>query len=217
MFKSFQINEKIDTKPCIVCSRNHSIPVNLIIIFFKNWNLIFWLSIFLQVVLYNKFSQLDNGTRALYTPKEGLIYIVFNGVEFVLEYNANVGTHIDVLVYSQSKTLEEALDMFHEHIMKHIQERCAAPNGCQGVTLLEGDIRTECVKQQLSFKQCQDQSILLEDLKQAILTIGRGYQHPWDELSEGGNVILHVACEFAIELIGRREIEDLVERGLKEG
>jgi hypothetical protein len=167
--------------------------------------------------LYNKFSRLDNGTRAVYTPKDGFIDIVFNGVEFVLEYNANVGTHIDVLVHSQSKTLDEALDMFHEHIMKHIQERCAAPNGCQGVTLVEGVIRTECVKQQISFKQRQDQAILLEDLKQAILTLRSGYQHSWDELLEGGNLILPVACEFAIELMGKKEIEDLLERGLKEG
>ncbi|CAM6023287.1 unnamed protein product [Sphagnum balticum] len=93
----------------------------------------------------------------------------------------------------------------------------AAPNGCQGVALVEGVIRTECVKQLISFKQRQDQAILLEDLKQAILTIGSGYQHSWDELSEGGNVIMPVACEFAIKLLGRREIEDLVERGLKEG
>ncbi|CAK9224949.1 unnamed protein product [Sphagnum troendelagicum] len=171
----------------------------------------------LQVLLYNKFSRLDNGTRAVYTPKDGFIDIVFNGVEFVLEYNANVGTHIDVLVHSQSKTLDEALDMFHEHIMKHIQERCAAPNGCQGVTLVEGVIRIECVKQQISFKQRQDQAILLEDLKQAIFTHGSGYQHSWDELLEGGNLILPVACEFAIELMGKKEIEDLLERGLKEG
>jgi hypothetical protein len=107
--------------------------------------------------------------------------------------------------------------MFHEHIMKHIQERCAAPNGCQGVTLVEGIIRTECVKQRISFKQRQHQAILLEDLKQAVLTIGSEYQHPWDELIEGGNVILPVACEFAIKLMGRREIEDLMERGLREG
>jgi hypothetical protein len=121
---------------------------------------------------------MDNGARALYVPKEGFIHIVFNGVENVLEYNANVGTHIDVLVYSQSKTFDEALDMFHEYIMKHIQERCAAPNGCQGVTLVEGIIRTECVKQRISFKQRQHQAILLEDLKQAVLTIGSEYQHP---------------------------------------
>jgi hypothetical protein len=36
-------------------------------------------------------------------------------------------------------------------------------------------------------------------------------------LLEGGNVILPIACEFAIQLLGRREIEDLAERGLKEG
>jgi hypothetical protein len=35
-------------------------------------------------------------------------------------------------------------------------------------------------------------------------------------LIEGGNVILPIACEFAIEFMGRREIKDLVERELKE-
>jgi len=92
--------------------------------------------------LHNKFSRLDNGTRTLYTPKEGFIHIMFNGVEIVLEYNAKVGTHIDVLIDSQSKTFDKALDMFHKHIMKHIQERRVAPNGCQGVTLVEGVICT---------------------------------------------------------------------------
>ncbi len=33
---------------------------------------------------------------------------MFNGVEIVLEYNAKVGTHIDVLIDSQSKTFDEA-------------------------------------------------------------------------------------------------------------
>jgi hypothetical protein len=46
---------------------------------------------------------------------------MFNGVEIVLEYNAKVGTHIDVLVHSQFKAFDEALDMFHKHIMKHFK------------------------------------------------------------------------------------------------
>jgi hypothetical protein len=112
VLKSFQINEKINARPCIMYSRSHSIQVNLILIFFVIWNLILWLFIFLQVVLHNKISRLDNGTRALYRPKKGFVHIMFNGVEIVLEYNTKVGTHIDVLVYSQSKTFDEALDMF---------------------------------------------------------------------------------------------------------
>jgi hypothetical protein len=56
----------------------------------------------------------------------------------------------------------------------------------------------------------------LEDLKQIVLVVKSGYQHPWDELTEGGNIIMHVTCEFSIKLIGRKEIKYLVERELKE-
>jgi hypothetical protein len=56
----------------------------------------------------------------------------------------------------------------------------------------------------------------LEDLRQVVIIVKSGYQHPWDELTEGGNVILHVACESTIELMGRKKKKDLVERELDE-
>jgi hypothetical protein len=37
----------------------------------------------------------------------------------------------------------------------------------------------------------------------------------WDELREGKNVILDVACESAMDLMGTREREDVVQRGLQ--
>jgi hypothetical protein len=153
--------------------------------------------------------------RAVYKPKRDFIYVMLNGVEIVMDYNANVGTHIEVLVCSHDKSFDEALDIVQGHIIEKIRERCAAAHGCQGVALVEGVIRTECVKQRMSFREQRDQAVLLEELKQAVLSHGIGYQHPWDELREGKNVILDVACESAIDLMGTREREDVVGRGLQ--
>ncbi|CAK9223861.1 unnamed protein product [Sphagnum troendelagicum] len=66
----------------------------------------------------------------------------------------------------------------------------------------------------MSFRERRDQAVVLEELKEAILSHGIGYQHPWDELREGKNV-LDVACESAMDLMGTREREDLVRRGLQ--
>jgi hypothetical protein len=169
----------------------------------------------LQVVLHNNFLKVDKEMRAVYKPKRDLIYVMLNGVEIVMDYNANVGTHIDVLVCSHEKSFDEALDIVHGHIIEKIRERCAAADGCQGVALVEGVIRTECVKQRMSFRERRDQAVLLEELKQAVLSHGIGYQHPWDELREGKNVILDVACESAMDLMGTREKEDVERRGLQ--
>ncbi|KAH8965359.1 hypothetical protein BDL97_04G115000 [Sphagnum fallax] len=169
----------------------------------------------LQVALHNNFLKVDKEMRAVYKPKRDFIYVMLNGVEIVMDYNANVGTHMDVLVCSHEKSFDEALDIVHGHIIEKIRERCAAADGCQGVALVEGVIRTECVKQRMSFRERRDQAVLLEELKQAVLSHGIGYQHPWDELSEGKNVILDVACESAMNLMGTREKEDVVRRGLQ--
>ncbi|KAH9566186.1 hypothetical protein CY35_04G117400 [Sphagnum magellanicum] len=169
----------------------------------------------LQVVLHNNFLKVDKEMRAVYKPKRDFIYVMLNGVEIVMDYNANVGTHIDVLVCSHEKSFDEALHIVHGHIIEKIRERCAAADGCQGVALVEGVIRTECVKQRMSFRERRDQAVLLEELKQAVLSHGIGYQHPWDELREGKNVILDVACESAMDLMGTREREDVVRRRLQ--
>ncbi len=178
------------------------------------WHLILRL-LFIQVVLHNNFLKVEKEMTAVYKPKRDFIYVMLNGVEIVMDYNANVGTHIDVLVCSHEKSFNEALDIVHGHIIEKIRESCAAADGCQGVALVEGVIRTECVKQCMSFRERRNQAVLLEELKQAVLFHGIGYQHPWDELREGKNVILAVACESAIDLMGTRDREDVVRRGLQ--
>ncbi|KAH9566199.1 hypothetical protein CY35_04G118600 [Sphagnum magellanicum] len=167
----------------------------------------------LQVFLHNQFLTLekDMNMRALYEPKNNFIYIMLNGVEVVVDYNADVGTHIDVLVHSKSKSFDNALDIVHEHIMDKILERCIATDGCQGVVLVEGVIRTMCVKNCMSFKERQGQSVLLEELKRNVFSHGNEYEHPWGELKQGENVILR-ENERAVMLMGRREREEVVER-----
>jgi hypothetical protein len=167
---------------------------------------------FLQVFLHNQLTlEKDMNMRALYEPKNNFIYIMLNGVEVVVDYNADVGTHIDVLVHSKSKSFDNALDIVHEHIMDKILERCVATDGCQGVVLVEGVIRTMCVKNCMSFKERQGQSVLLEELKQNVFSHGNEYEHPWGELKQGENVILR-ENEHAVMLMGRREREEVGER-----
>ncbi|KAH8944678.1 hypothetical protein BDL97_13G125300 [Sphagnum fallax] len=147
--------------------------------------------------------------RALYEPKNNFIYIMLNGVEVVVDYNADVGTHIDVLVHSKSKSFDNALDIVHEHIMDKILERCVATDGCQGVVLVEGVIRTMCVKNCMSFKEREGQSVLLEVLKENVFSHGNEYEHPWGELKHGESLREN---EFARMLMGRREREEVVQR-----
>ncbi len=99
---------------------------------------------------YNCFSM---NMRTLYEPKNNFIYIMLNGVEVVVDYNADGGIHIDVLVHSKSKSFDNTLDIVHEHIMEKILECCVAIDGCQGVVLVEGVIRTMCVKNCMAFKE----------------------------------------------------------------
>jgi hypothetical protein len=160
---------------------------------------------FLQIFLHNQLTS-EKDMTALYEPKNNFIHITLNGVEVVVDYNADVGNHIDVLVHTRSKSLDAALDIAHEHIMDKILERCIAADGCQGIVLVEGVIRTMCVKNCMSFKERQDQSVLLEELKQNVFSHGNEYEHPWGELKQGENVIPH-ENEFAVKLMGRRERE----------
>ncbi|KAH8955533.1 hypothetical protein BDL97_08G144400 [Sphagnum fallax] len=167
----------------------------------------------LQVSLHNKFLRRSNHMTADYSLEKDLILIVFNGVEIVLEYHQNVGTHIDVLVRSNSMSFDEALEIVHKHVMTHVQELCVSSGGCQGVLLVEGIVRPECVRQQMSFMQRQNQAVLVEDLKRAIEASGLGsYQHTWSRLKEGDRVILDSSCEAAMDLLGRKEKEDVKRR-----
>ncbi len=168
--------------------------------------------------MHNKFLGPSNHMTADYFLEKDLILIVFNGVEIVLEYHGSVGTHIDVLVRSNSMSFDDALEIVHEHVMTHVQELCVSSGGCQGVLLVEGIVRPECVRQQMSFMQRQNQAVLVEDLKRAIEASGsrtRSYQHTWSRLKEGDRVILDSSCEPAMDLLGSKE-KEAVERQLRD-
>ncbi len=168
--------------------------------------------------MHNKFLGPSNHMTADYFLEKDLILIVFHGVEIVLEYHGNVGTHIDVLVRSNSMSFDDALEIVHEHVMTHVHKLCVSSGGCQGVLLVEGIVRPECVRQRMSFMQRQNQAVLVENLKCAIEASGsrmRSYQHTWSRLKEGDCVILDSSCEAAMDLLGSKEKED-VERRLRE-
>jgi hypothetical protein len=63
----------------------------------------------------------------------------------------------------------------------------------------------------MSFKERQDQSVLLEELKQNLFSHGNDYEHPWGELKQGESVTLH-ENEFAVMLMGTGERVEVVER-----
>jgi hypothetical protein len=66
-----------------------------------------------------------------YTFKNNAISILYDGMEIVVEFDDDVSSHIDILVRSSEKEYDEALDIVHERITKHIQTLRGAFDGCQ--------------------------------------------------------------------------------------
>ncbi|CAN5966580.1 unnamed protein product [Sphagnum jensenii] len=166
-----------------------------------------------KVSLHNKFLGPDNRMTADYTFKENAIFILYDGIEIVVEFNNDVSSHIDVLVHSNHKSYDQALDIVHERIMKHIQTLRGAFDGCQGIILLEGIVRKECVEHRLSFKSRLDQAILVEDLKKRILANGsnwQSWQHTWGEVNLEKK--LNASFEIAIKMMGSEERDDVWQR-----
>jgi hypothetical protein len=126
-----------------------------------------------------------------------------------------VATHIDVLVRSKEKTYDEALDIVHNHVTKHIQDLRGEFNGCEGVVLLEGIVRKDCVEHQLNFTSRSNQVILVEDLKKCILENGPSCEHTWPRVKEEKphHVILNRSrFEMAINMLGTEEKDDVRQR-----
>ncbi len=157
---------------------------------------------------------LDNDMKNTYTFKENFISILYDGIEIVVEFDNDVSSHIDVLVRSSDKKYDAALDIIHERITKHIQTLRGAFDGCQGIILLEGIVRKECVERRLSFKSRLGQAILVEDLKKKILANGsnwQSWQHTWGEVNFE-NDTLYPSFETAIKMMGSEERDDVWQR-----
>ncbi len=56
-----------------------------------------------------------------YTFKENAIFIFYDGIEIVVEFDNDMSSHIYVLVRSSEKEYDAALNIVHERITKHIQ------------------------------------------------------------------------------------------------
>ncbi len=164
--------------------------------------------------MHNEFLGSNNQMTADYTFKKNAISILYDGIEIVVEFDNDVSSHIDILVRSSEKEYDEALDIVHECITKHIQALRGAFDGCQGIILLEGIVRKECVERQLSFKSRLDQAILVEDLKKMILANGSKWQswrHTWRAVNLE-NMKLGPSFETAIEMLGSEERNDVWQR-----
>jgi len=149
-----------------------------------------------------------------YTFKESAISILYDGIEILVEFDNDVSSHIDVLVRSIDKEYDEALDIVHKNITEHIQTLRDAFDGCQGIILLEGIVRKDCVEHRLSFNSRLDQAILVEDLKKTILAKGSNWQsweHIWGEVNHEKEK-LKPNFEIAIEMMGREERDDVWQR-----
>ncbi len=166
----------------------------------------------MQVLLHNKFHEPINCMAGEYILKKNSIFILYNGVEIVVQYDSDVATHIDVLVRSKEKTYDEALDIVHNHVTKHIQDLRGEFNGCQGVVLLEGIVRKDCVEHRLDFTSRSDQAVLVEKLKKCIFENGPSYQHTWPRVKEEKphHVNLNRSrFEMAINMLGTEEKDDV--------
>ncbi len=169
----------------------------------------------MQVLLHDKFLEPTNCMARQYILKKNSIFILYNGVEIVVQYDSDVATHIDVLVRSKEKTYDEALDIVHNHVTKHIQDLRGEFNGCEGVVLLEGIVRKDCVEHQLNFTSRSNQVILVEDLKKCILENGPSCEHTWPRVKEEKphHVILNRSrFEMAINMLGTEEKDDVRQR-----
>jgi hypothetical protein len=151
-----------------------------------------------------------------YILQKNSISILYNGVEIVVQYDSDVATHIDVLVrHSTEKTYDEALDIVHNHVTKHIQDLRGEFNGCQGVVLLEGIVRKDCVEHRLDFTSRSNQAVLVEDLKRCILTSGNSYEHTWLRVKEENShhaILNWSRFETAINMLGNEEKYDVWQR-----
>lgn len=135
-----------------------------------------------------------------------------------MEYSGSQGSFIDVLVASP-RNYDETVAYLREHVMKPIQRLCISPNGCQGVTLVESIVRSECASQQTGCKHRKDQGIPVEELKLELLAAGPDYQthtHTWIAIEEDGCMILDGESVDALPLLVREERVNFMQRRLRD-
>lgn len=163
----------------------------------------------LQVHLHNKITALTQQHGATYHLERYLISININGIYIRVELGGQLGYYIDVLACS-SKNLTETLRPIQQLIVPAI-------NGiCSGVTLTEYVIRPQCVKNLTPPRYRKTQSVSLQMLKEALLSVPADsmydYQHTWGQVLDSGRSVLESGFDFARDLLSDDDFREVLHR-----
>jgi len=169
----------------------------------------------LQVHLYNQILGSGNRQSATYKLEKNLISIVINGIDIRVELGGEMGFYIDILACS-SQDLNETLKVLNHVVTQNILRLCASFAGCQGVLLVEGILRPQCVQDLVPPRYRKGQFVLVEYLKQELLSVPAdsiyNYQHTWSAVAEGRSIILGAGFDYARDLIGEEDFRDVLQR-----
>ncbi|KAH9329000.1 hypothetical protein KI387_001108 [Taxus chinensis] len=169
----------------------------------------------LQVHLHNKILGSGNRQSATYKLEKHLISIFINGIDIRVELGGEMGYYIDVLACS-SQDYNETLKFLHHLVIQSIQRLCASSAGCQGVILVEGILRPQCVEQLIPPRNRRGQFIFVEYLKQELLSVPAesmyNYQHTWNAIVDGRSVILGSGFDYARDLLSEEDFRDVLQR-----
>lgn len=150
---------------------------------------------------------LQNQYGASCSLEKHLISININGIYVRVELGGHFVHYIDVLACS-SKSHTEMFRLFQQLIIPAIHSLC------HGFTLIEHVLRSECIKNLIPPRYRKNQSIPLEHLKQALLSIPAdsiyNYQHSWDSVKDSGSLILEHGFDFARDLLSDDDFREVL-------
>ncbi|KAL8138033.1 LOW QUALITY PROTEIN: hypothetical protein V2J09_004034 [Rumex salicifolius] len=126
-----------------------------------------------------------------------------------VELGGQLGYYIDVLACS-TKNITETLRLFQQLIIPSIHKLC------HGVMLIESVIRPECVQLLTPPRYRKTQSVQLQNLKQALLSVPADsmydYQHTWSSVADSGKPVLQSAFDFARDLLSEDDFREVLHR-----
>ncbi|XP_008778807.3 protein TORNADO 1 [Phoenix dactylifera] len=163
----------------------------------------------LQVQLHNKILRSKNQLGATYSLEKNLISIIINGIHVRVELGGQLSYYIDILACS-TKNVSEILRLFRQLIIPTIQNLCPA------ITLIESVIRPDCVKCLIPPRFRKSQSVPLQQLKQALLSMPADsmydYQHTWSSAVDNNRLILQSGFDYARNLLSDEDFREVLHR-----
>jgi hypothetical protein len=170
------------------------------------------------VVLKRHFANLK--LEAICENEKNLMKICVNGLEILVELSGNQmpgHAFIDILVKS-SKSETQTIQLVHDHVLSPIEHLCSSPQGCQGVTLMRGVLRSKAVEKLLLCKNRIKQVAWVENLKKKLLATNLDMElmHQWRQVDVQGDDFLPTSMEDKVTcLLGEVATHDVLERHLQ--